>query len=168
MQTSFNIGDNTYTLNLADHVDILRMRGADPVSDHAAAMSKAFGNPIGCPGFNTIIAEKLAAIPEGEVVIVISDNTRPVPYKGEQGILLPIIQRLMQAGVESRKITVLCANGTHTPLPDSVFRTMLDPAIYDLGIRIVNHDKVTAADGLYELNLPYPTRKISQIGRAHV
>ena len=112
MQTSFRIGDRSYSLNLPDNADILRMRGARPVLDNRAALEDAFGNPIGCPSFNTIIARKLAENPEGEAVIVISDNTRPVPYKGEQGILLPIIQRLIKAGVASGRITVLCANGT--------------------------------------------------------
>jgi len=140
MRTTFTIGDREYAIDLPDNTDILRMRGAEPVRDAKAAMAEAFEHPIGCPGFGTIIAKKLAENPEGEAVIVISDNTRPVPYKGEQGILLPIIQRLMQAGVASDKITVLCANGTHIPLSDTMFRTMLDPAVYDLGIRIVNHD----------------------------
>ena len=140
MQTKFAIGDRKYSIDLPDGADILRMRGAEPVLDPKAALTSAFDNPIGCPSFRKIIEDKLAVNPEGDAVIVISDNTRPVPYKGEQGILLPIIQRLLKAGVPSNKITVLCANGTHTPLPDSVFRSMLDPAVYDLGIRIVNHD----------------------------
>lgn len=140
MRTTFTIGDREYAISLPDNTDILRMRGAAPVLDPKAALTEAFDNPIGCSGFGKIIKEKLAANPQGEAVIVISDNTRPVPYKGEQGILLPIIQRLLQAGVTSDKITVLCANGTHTPLPDAIFRTMLDPAIYELGVRVVNHD----------------------------
>jgi nickel-dependent lactate racemase len=145
MHTSFTIGDSQYTVNLPDNVDILRMRGAKPVHDHGAALADAFEHPIGCPCFATIIKEKLTRNPEGEAVIVISDNTRPVPYKGEQGILLPIIKRLLQAGLAPDRITILCANGTHLPLPDTVFRTMLDPALYDLGIRIVNHDCRDAA-----------------------
>ncbi|MCK7477151.1 MAG: lactate racemase domain-containing protein [Candidatus Moduliflexus flocculans] len=61
-------------------------------------MTDAFENPIGCPGFGKIIEDKLAENPEGEAVIVISDNTRPVPYKGNQGILLPIIAALAAGG----------------------------------------------------------------------
>jgi nickel-dependent lactate racemase len=140
MHTSFRIGDREYPVNLPDSVDMLRMKGAQPLQDHEKALTDAFEIPIGCKSFGNIIQDKLASKPEGEAVIVISDNTRPVPYKGAQGILLPIIHRLLDAGVAANMITVLCANGTHTPLPDAVFRTMLDPAVYELGIRIVNHD----------------------------
>ncbi len=140
MRTTFTIGEKEYAFDLPGGADILRMRGAEPIRDFGAALTDAFEHPIGCPSFEKIMAEKLAVKPEGEAVIVISDNTRPVPYKGEQGILMPIIQRLLSSGIASDKITVLCANGTHTPLPDAIFQTMLDPAVYDLGIRVVNHD----------------------------
>ena len=140
MRTSFKIGETEYTVNLPDDAAVLRMRGAAPVADPAGALSDAFENPIGCPGFDAIVRRKLAVNPDGQAVIVISDNTRPVPYKGGQGILLPIIRRLLAAGLAPEKITVLCANGTHTPLPEKAFRGMLDPEFFDLGIRIVNHD----------------------------
>jgi len=140
MKERFRIGDTTYVINLPDDADVLRMRGAEPVADHACALADAFENPIGCPGFGKIIHDKLAKNPDGEAVIVISDNTRPVPYKGDHGILLPIITRLLRAGLAADRIAILCANGTHTPLPEKAFRTMLDPAVFDLGIRIVNHD----------------------------
>jgi len=46
----------------------------------------------------------------------------------------------MKEGVRADKITVLCANGTHVPLPESVFRQMIDPAVFELGVVDVNHD----------------------------
>jgi lactate racemase len=146
MHTSFRIGDKAYTIDLPDTADILRMRGAPALDAAGPALAEAFDNPIGCRSFSRTIKEKLASKPEGDAVIVISDNTRPVPYKGEQGILLPIIRRLIQAGVPAERITVLCANGTHAPLPDAMFRAMIDPAVFELGIRIVNHDCRDEAD----------------------
>lgn len=140
MRSTFRIGTREFSILLPPGTDILRMKGALPVQDHEAELTKAFENPLGTPSFRDIIEKKRAANPQGGAVIVISDNTRPVPYKGGQGILMPIIRRLLDAGLTSGMITILCANGTHTPLPDSVFRTLLDPEVYELGIRIVNHD----------------------------
>jgi nickel-dependent lactate racemase len=140
MRTSFKIGETEYSVSLPENAAVLQMRGAAPVSDHAKALAEAFENPIGCPGFEEIVKRKLSENPDGQAVIVISDNTRPVPYKGDPGILIPIVRRLLSAGLPPQRITVLCANGTHTPLPEATFRGMLDPEVFDLGIRIVNHD----------------------------
>lgn len=140
MRTNFVIGDKEYSIRLPDDTAVLQMRGAAPIADPGRALSDAFENPIGCPGFGEIVQRKLSRKADCEAVIVISDNTRPVPYKGDQGILLPIIRRLLSAGLPAQRITVLCANGTHTPLPEKAFRGMLDPAVFDLGVRIVNHD----------------------------
>ena len=46
-------------------------------------------------------------------MIVISDNTRPVPYKGEGNILVPLIEILLEEGYNKEKIDVLIATGTH-------------------------------------------------------
>ncbi len=140
MTTIFNIGENEYKLELPGDVDVLNMKGASPIDNPTEAIQEALDNPIGTDGFDSVIREKLNQSPNADAVIVISDNTRPVPYKGEQGILLPIVDRLLSAGITSEKITILCANGTHTPLSDEIFHEMIDPVIYEKGIEIVNHD----------------------------
>lgn len=140
MRTGFKIGDKEFTISIPDDTDIVRMRGAEKIRDHEGALAEVFDHPIECRPFDVLIREKLALKPDGDAVIVISDNTRPVPYKGEQGILLPIVTRLLKAGVAAHRITVLCANGTHTPLSEATFRNMLDPRVFALGIRVVNHD----------------------------
>ena len=33
-------------------------------------------------------------------VVVISDDTRPVPYTGEAGILFPLLDEMIQAGLD--------------------------------------------------------------------
>ncbi|MDC7234593.1 MAG: lactate racemase domain-containing protein [Spirochaetales bacterium] len=140
MTTSFELGDKRFEVNLPDNTDILRMKGAEKVPHPKDAIRESLENPIGCGSFSSIIKKKVAEDPEGEAVIVISDNTRPVPLKGEQGILLPLIQGLMAEGVSTDKITVLCANGTHVPLSDDVFRDMIDPEVFNLGVKVINHD----------------------------
>lgn len=140
MTTSFELGNKKFDVNLPDETHILRMKGAETVSNPAAAIRESLDNPIGTDSFSSIVRKKLKEDPDGEAVIVISDNTRPVPYKGEQGILMPLIRDLIKEGAKPEKITVLCANGTHIPLSDEIFRTMIDPEVYELGVKIVNHD----------------------------
>ncbi|MBI9100972.1 MAG: DUF2088 domain-containing protein [Spirochaetales bacterium] len=140
MKTSFELGEKKFTIDLPEDVRILQMKGAEKVEEPGTAIQSCLENPIGTEKFSLLISNILKKSPDGEAVIVISDNTRPVPYKGEQGILMPLIFELIEAGVRPEKITVLCANGTHIPLPDTVFREMLDLSVFELGIKVINHD----------------------------
>src|SRR4030067_429721 len=49
------------------------------------------------------------------VCIATSDITRPVPYKGESGILPPLLEALHRAGVNRENVTLLVGTGTHRP-----------------------------------------------------
>lgn len=140
MNVLFELGEERYELRLPDDVTVLTMRGADRIPDPRTEIRRCLEDPIGTPGFSRIVRERLRETPRATAVIVISDTTRPVPYRGEQGILLPLVESLMQEGVPADRITVLCANGTHTPLPDAIFREMIDPEIFARGVRVVNHD----------------------------
>jgi len=73
-------------------------------------------------------------------VVVISDNTRPVPYSGESGILFPIVAEMIKAGLEPSQIRLLVATGTHRSMTDDELREMIDPRVFLLGLRIINHD----------------------------
>ena len=85
-------------------------------------------------------AAKLRSNKHMNAVVVISDNTRPVPYKGPEGILWPIIQRLMECGIPPEKILILVATGTHRALTEAELREMLDPRIFTYRIPIKSHD----------------------------
>ena len=146
MKTVLNTGNSEYILDFPEQTRILSMKGACAVSDPSAAIADALDNPIGTEGFDRLIYEKLRSSPNADAVIVISDNTRPVPYKGPRGILLPLVDRLIDAGIPPHRITVLCANGTHKPLSPGVFRALIDPAVFDRGVRVVNHDCLAEAE----------------------
>jgi nickel-dependent lactate racemase len=53
--------------------------------------------------------------PAGEmsVAIAVSDITRPVPYKGESGILRPLLRRLETSGIRKENIKIIVATGMH-------------------------------------------------------
>ena len=149
--TSIPFGDETLSLDLPPETEVLRMGSVDPLSDPQAAIAAALDGPIGSPPLDEILREKVAAAAAGPrggagaagagptATIVIADNTRPVPYTGEQGILWPLVERLVAAGVAEERITVLVGTGTHHPLSSEIER-MLDPRVLSSGVRVVSHD----------------------------
>jgi nickel-dependent lactate racemase len=47
------------------------------------------------------------------VAIAVSDITRPVPYKGDHGILTHILRRLESSGIQKKNIKIIVGPGTH-------------------------------------------------------
>jgi len=136
---SINFGRETVETVLPDRTDILSIDPPEMLADPALSIRKALLNSIGSPGLNQIIEQKTKKNPQAKAVIVISDNTRPVPYKGEEGILWPIIERLLAKNISRDRILVLVATGTHRPLSEKELKEMLDPRIFEYGIPIKNH-----------------------------
>ncbi len=149
----------TIKANLPDNVDVISMSLPEPIGDPEKAIEEALLNSIESPGLDSIIEKKLDTKPDASAVISISDNTRPVPYTGPEGILWPIVKRLLDHGVRREKILVLVGVGTHRALAEDEQRKMLDPRIFDSGIPIRNHDSRNR-DGLVSLG---NTKRGSQI-----
>ena len=124
------------------------MGKTDAIADPQRAIIDALRSPISSPPLGEIAQKKLRSNPDAEAVIVISDNTRPVPYSGDSGILLPIIEELMRAGLPLRQIRLLVATGTHRAMDERELREMLDPRILALGIEILNHESRNKNDML--------------------
>lgn len=137
---ALEFGPEKVEINLPDNTDLLRMNSQSPLINPAEAIQRALINSIKSPGLDLIIEEKLKTNPNTRAVVVISDNTRPVPYKGDSGILWPVLKKLMDHGLTKDQILILVANGTHRALTDTEFRKMLDPRVFELGIPIKNHD----------------------------
>jgi nickel-dependent lactate racemase len=91
----------------------LSMKGVPVLPDANAAIEKAFLNPIGSPTLEEIIRGKGKPPGEISVAITVSDITRPVPYKGENGILIPILKRLESSGIPKQNIKIIVATGMH-------------------------------------------------------
>ena len=116
------------------------MGEARPLADPAREVERALDQPLGCATLEAIARERLRADPGAGAVVVISDNTRPVPYRGEGGILWPVLRRLLATGLPARRILVLVATGTHAPLPEREIARLLDPRVAEAGIQVRNHD----------------------------
>jgi nickel-dependent lactate racemase len=82
------------------------------------AIEEAFLNPINSPPLEEIIRKKEKPTGEMSVAIAVSDITRPVPYKGESGILPPLLRRLESSGIKKEKIKIIVATGMHRASTD--------------------------------------------------
>jgi nickel-dependent lactate racemase len=133
-------GDNTIEIQLPCGTHCLEMSKPTPITRPKDAVLEGIHNPIGSPGLAQIINGKGKSARELTVAIVISDNTRPVPYTGDSGILAPIIDELIKLGVRPEFITIIVATGTHRELSEDELATMLDPSVFDRRIRVVCHD----------------------------
>jgi len=137
---SIQLEKESVEINLPDNTEILSTDQPKLLNNPAFFIQKALEDPIGRPSLDKIIEQKLKKNPEAKAVIVISDNTRPVPYKGESGILWPILEKLLTHNIPKERILILVATGTHRPLTEKELREMLDPLVFDYKIPIKNHN----------------------------
>ncbi len=133
-------GSESLSCAVPEQTDILAMAGSTALEACQDRIADSLAEPIGTPIFRTIIRQKLDGTAEPTAVIVISDNTRPVPYTGEQGILWPLVDQMISEGVKPKNITVLVATGTHRALTTTETKKMIDARVLDLGIAVINHD----------------------------
>lgn len=137
---SMGFGGQAVEIRLPEGTHCLAMSKPTPIADPKDAILKAISSPIGSPGLSEIIIGKGKPARDLTAAVVISDNTRPVPYAGDSGILSPIIDALIEFGVNPRHITIIVATGTHRELSQDELKAMLDPSVFERSITIVCHD----------------------------
>ena len=130
-------GEEKLRLQLPDHTEILTLPAVESLKNPTAAIRHALQKPMGTPALAEIVRKKVHHNPKAQAVIVISDSTRPVPYRGEQGILEPVLDVLRAEHVAS--IEILVATGTHRPMSDAELHRMLPPAAFAPGVTVTNH-----------------------------
>lgn len=150
MKIRIQPGEGTLDVELPDATDILRLPAQPAVSAPERCIRQALDNPVGSPGLAAIVRAAMRARKAPRAVIVVSDHTRPVPYRGTSGVLWPLIDSLQAAGVQTRDIVVLVATGTHAPMDECALRRMLGDRVFEAGISVQNHDATDAA-GLVHL-----------------
>jgi nickel-dependent lactate racemase len=136
----FDLGHTRFPIKIPDYSEVLRMGKAEVIPNPKDAIYDALKSPINTCPLHQIAQDKLRSNPLSKAVIVISDNTRPVPYSGESGILFPVIDEIVRAGYPSRQIRILVATGTHRAMDDRELQEMLDHRIFALNIPVINHD----------------------------
>lgn len=139
-EVPFDLGRIKFQVQVPDHADVLRMGKPRIINRPEPEIYRALRSPEKCPPLQKIVRNQLRSNPLAEAVIVISDNTRPVPYSGKSGILLPVLKELIEAGIPAGRIRLLVATGTHRAMDQEELKEILDPRIFGLGLFIVNHD----------------------------
>ncbi|MFC2161911.1 lactate racemase domain-containing protein [Acidobacteriota bacterium] len=135
-----NLGHITLTIDVPHETDILSMGSCPPLENPKQRIKSALISPNSGHSLKTIVRQKLDQTPQAKAVVVLSDNTRPVPYKGEEGILLPILDILMETGLPPAQIQLLFATGTHRSMTKDELKQLLDPRVFSWGLEILQHD----------------------------
>ena len=128
---ALQFGSSHIEVDVPGNADVLSAGTVTTLSDPAAVVHACLREPIG--------TEPLSALARGcdNAVVVVSDNTRPVPYSGPDGILAPIIETLKQSSISNIKILVAC--GTHRAMAESELRDMLGDSAFQSGVEVINH-----------------------------
>ena len=94
---------------------IIGMKEIPILPDPRAAYEEALSHPIGCPPLTEIIRDKGKPAAQLTAAVTVSDITRPVPYRGGNGLLRPLLNRLEAAGIPRKNIRIVIGNGMHRP-----------------------------------------------------
>ena len=141
MDLKIEYGADLLSVSVHHPVVVKGMKTPPTALEPAPAIKNALENPITSAPLQTIAKGKLTENPQAQAVIVVSDNTRPVPYRGTDGIMPPIINSLLSAGFAERQITVLIGAGSHRNMEGAEIEKMLGLEASGMkSIRVVNHE----------------------------
>ena len=100
----------------------LRMPDIPPLARPEEAIRESFEAPIGTPPLPGILESKGKPAEKLTVCIATSDITRPVPYKGDAGILDPLLAILHGAAALARRQSAALAGVEGLPATSLVAR----------------------------------------------
>ena len=132
-------GDEELEITVPPECVSLHMEQTTDAVLSRADIEEALLNPIGSLPIGDLIAEKPKPIEELTVCITVSDITRPIPYKGENGALTALLRLVEKAGVIRENIVILIGNGMHRPSTPEERVFMYGQDVVDQ-YRIVDHD----------------------------
>ena len=121
MQISLPYGSGTVELTLPDDAVVYGTSFAPPDATAAELVYDALMQPVGTMQLDDLLRRPR----KGEVVVVVSDITRPVPYPEFLGVLMHEVEA---AGVPDDDVVILVATGMHRPSTPEERLRMLGPA----------------------------------------
>jgi len=136
---SVQFGEESLDIAVPPQCVTLNMKKMPCLAHSREEIARALNNPTGSPTIPEIIRSKGKPVAETTVCITVSDITRPVPYKGENGILLPLLDIIESAGVRRENIVFVIGNGMHRPSTQEERLAMYGSEVVD-HYRIVDHD----------------------------
>jgi lactate racemase len=107
---AFQYGKDIINIPLQGDVDTYLPGYKKNSSPAAEVVSRAVAKPVGKQPLIRDLKDKWNGT--GNIVIVVSDITRPIAYKT---FLPPLLQDIEQAGIVKEKIIILVATGMHRP-----------------------------------------------------
>ncbi len=110
--------------------EVICLTPEPPLPDPRGAVAAALHAPIGSRPLSRIAAGRRGAC------VVISDRTRPIPYRD---LLPPLLEVLEAAGIPRDQILILVATGLHRAALSAELQDMLGSEIAE-GYRIESHD----------------------------
>jgi nickel-dependent lactate racemase len=151
MQIEAPCGRMTIAVQVPDGAAVYESHFPSPSQPAAQAVLTTLRSPLGAPPFR----EALAGRRPGEVVVVVSDVTRPVPYAR---FLPELLAEVEAAGVERRDILLLVATGMHRPCTAGEHAEMFGEAA--ARYRILDHE---AGDEANLVELPGRSRSGARV-----
>ncbi|OGD32859.1 MAG: hypothetical protein A2V45_01895 [Candidatus Aminicenantes bacterium RBG_19FT_COMBO_58_17] len=132
-------GDGFLELSVPPDCVNLSMKDVAALADPRSSIEEALSRPIGSPTIEEIVRSKRQPSSRTTAAVAVSDITRPVPYKGDKAILLPLLKRLEASGVRRQNITIIVGTGMHRPSTAAEKAEMFgEPIIRDF--RVIDHD----------------------------
>jgi nickel-dependent lactate racemase len=132
MDINLLYGKKELLLNLPEHINVqvINKHPMPVLANSNRAIRDAFVNPIQSPTVPELARGKKSAC------ILICDITRPVP----NGLILPpLVQTLIEAGIDRENILILVATGLHRPNEGDELRELVGSDEIFNTIRIENH-----------------------------
>jgi len=132
-------GEDFLQISVPSNCVTLHMKKMKPLTHSKEEISNALNNPVGSPPLEEIIRSKGKPVDEITVCITVSDITRPVPYKGSNGILQPLLNIIMHAGVKRENTILVVGNGMHRSSSTNEKIFMFGKEVVD-SYKIVDHN----------------------------
>lgn len=131
MKIRLSYGERGLVLDVAKRniLKVLDIKAAAPIKNIPEAIRKTLVEPIHSAPLREIAFKK------DNAVIVISDRTRPIPYKE---ILPPILDTLIKCGIKKEKIVILIATGIHRPSSKEEIKELVGNEISN-AFKVINH-----------------------------
>lgn len=148
---SVEYGDGFITVQAPDGAEVKGMKASPAPLDGRIAVPEALARPVASPPLLEVARRKLAANPAAVAVIVVSDNTRPVPYRGEDGLMVHLVRTLRSAGFADGQIIVLIGAGSHRNMTPAECEAMLGLEAAGMGGVVVTNHEYDVEDQLVHL-----------------
>ena len=101
-------GNGGLLLRVPRAARVLRSRPVRAVRSPGKALKEALAHPVGAEPLEEVVRARRAR----SAAVVLSDSTRPVPYKA---LLPPLLSEIEAAGIPRSRILLLIATGLHRP-----------------------------------------------------